>query len=119
MSGGGFDVFPPFGGLTFGTPPSPSVSTNTKTVTLADLEKDIREGRVSRGLEWPTPPPVPPALGGPQRAPIVTIRQAGERGAELYVCTSAGARFVVPLSWGHLVNIIEDAAAGLRRLEKE
>ena len=73
-------------------------------------------GRLSTGSAATTSA-VPPAGWPP---PIVTIRQAGERGAELYVCTSAGARFVVPLSWGHLSNLAADAVAAMIRMsEKE
>lgn len=77
----------------------------------------LYQQRPARVLTFGTPPSPETRVTPP---PIVTIRQAGERGAELYVCTSAGARFVVPLSWGHLSNLAADAVAAMIRMsEKE
>lgn len=65
-------------------------------------------------------PESPSASIGPTSPPIVTIRPAGEHGSELYVRTGDGAQLVVvPLSWGHLINLLEDAAAGLRRHKED
>ena len=51
--------------------------------------------------------------------PIVTIRPAGPHASELYVRTGDGAQLVVvPLSYGLLINLLEDATAALRRCEE-
>lgn len=99
--------------LTFGTPASPAT-------TLDACEREdcggyaVRgTGRACRHADCPLHPKLEPP-------PIVTIRPAGEHGSELYVRTGDGAQLVVvPLSWGHLICLLEDAAAGLRRHKED
>lgn len=106
-----------FGRLTFGTPPSP------ETRLLRTDEAMAREADAGSGRRKPNTADAEAKPGweasGPQQPPIVTIRQAGPHASELYVRTGDGQQLVVvPLSYGTLVNLLEDATAALRRCEE-
>lgn len=94
----------PARGLTIGTPPSPE----TRVCEYAGYTGcRLYGGPIGGSMAAAAPPP------------IVTIRQAGEHASELYVRTGDGAHLVVvPLSYGLLINLLEDATAALRRCEE-
>lgn len=53
----------------------------------------------------------------PASPPLVDIRQAGPHGSELLVVQD-GQQLAVPLNYGQLVNLLERAAAGIRRCDE-
>jgi len=107
-----------FGRLTFGTPPSPETRLPRTDEAMA-READAGSGRREPNTAEAKAKPGWEASGPRQPPPIVTIRPCGPHASELYVRTGDGGQVVtVPLSWGHLLNLLEDAAAGLRRCEE-
>ena len=92
--------------LTIGTPPSPETAVDWPQCPAAAHR--FHNGTCLRC-----------GVTGPQPAPIVTIRQAGPHGSELYVRTGDGSQILtIPLTYGLLINLLEDATAGLRRCEE-
>lgn len=93
-TGGPFDCLP--WALTVGTPAS--LVTTIDRLEYQELSGD--SGAENRAVV--TAPP------------IVTIRPAGEHGSELLLVWR-GDTTVVPLSWGHMMNLNAELAAAIAR----